>query len=479
MKKIKKCDNLFLWIGAAIFSVFMIFRIEISAGDELWNFQNIYKMVNGYLIYKDANVIITPIFFWLGEIILKTFGANYLIYRLLGVCIYSTMILIIYNIFKQIKIEKRNALLYTLIIHYCIYLCMTGGANYNILAITFVLWGIYISLKYHHRTNRFIILNGIILYLTIFTKQNIGVYYLIATILMQLFTQKQDLKMTIINLIKQISIAGVLSLFTFGIFALNGNLTDFINYAFLGIGEFGKNNIAMEMGCVIHIVIAIITIICAFVIQKKVANAEQKRNIIIFLSIGIPMLLIVYPIINSFHTMIAILVLSVLLMYLLDIVIEKILNKKIINIAIGIMVVVFLLLVLEAGIIIIKNNPFTLDYQNPYYGGIISEETKTKINNVNQYIRKNNERVIIFSNKAALYHIPEKRSNGAMDLPFLGNLGYGGEDAMLETIKHKTGYQILLTKENYWQESDKITNYIREHYTKIGEIEEFEIYQIL
>lgn len=49
---------------------------------------------------------------------------------------------------------------------------------------------------------------------------------------------------------------------------------------------------------------------------------------------------------------------------------------------------------------------------------------------------------------------------------------------MLEEIKSKTGYKILLTKENFYQESDKITNYIRGHYEKVGEIEEFEIYEI-
>ena len=104
---------------------------------------------------------------------------------------------------------------------------------------------------------------------------------------------------------------------------------------------------------------------------------------------------------------------------------------------------------------------------------------ENKIKVVNQYINNNNGKAIIFSKEAALYNIPEKRSNGAMDLPFLGNLGYGGEEAMLEQIKAKKGYQILLTKENYWQESDKITDYIRRHYHKIGEVEEFEIYEII
>ena len=367
--------------------------------------------------------------------------------------------------------------MYTLIVHYFIYTIITGGANYNTLALTFVLLGVYISLKYQPNTKQFILLNGIVMYLIIFTKQNIGAYYCIGSIFMQWFMRKKD-NQKYLDILKQIAIVIVLSLLTLGIFFINGNLIDFINYAFLGIGEFGSNNVAIEIMCMVHLTVAIITIICAVFIQKKIANEEQKRNISIFLCIGIPMLLIIYPIINAFHTMLAILVLVVFLMYLADIVIGNFLTTKRMNIVIGFMVLIFTLLGLKSGIIIIKNNPFMTNYQNPYYGVFVSEETNKKINNVNQYIKENKEKVIIFSKEAALYNIDEKRNNGAMDLPFLGNLGYGGEEKMLEDVKSKGGYQILLTKENYWQESKKITDYIKENYTKIGEIEEFEIYQI-
>lgn len=194
MEKIKKHDNLILWLVITIFSMIAIFSIRLRTGDEIWNFANIYKMVNGYQIYKDANVIITPIFFIIGEITFKILGANFFIFRLLDSLIYSTMILIVYNILKQLKIRKRNALLYTLIIHYFMYTIVHGGANYNILAIMLVLLGIYITLKYNN-TKHFTILNGIIIYLIIFTKQNIGVYYLLGTILMRIFNKKRHEKL--------------------------------------------------------------------------------------------------------------------------------------------------------------------------------------------------------------------------------------------------------------------------------------------
>lgn len=190
MEKIKKHDNLILWGAVTLFSAIAIFSVCLGTGDEIWNFANIYKMVNGYQIYKDANVIITPVFFIIGEIAFKILGANYFIFRLLDSLIYSTMILIVYNILKQLKIRKSNALLYTLIIHYFMYTIVHGGANYNILAIMLVLLGIYITIKYNN-TKRFAILNGIIIYLIIFTKQNIGVYYLLGTILMRIFNKKR------------------------------------------------------------------------------------------------------------------------------------------------------------------------------------------------------------------------------------------------------------------------------------------------
>ena len=217
----------------------------------------------------------------------------------------------------------------------------------------------------------------------------------------------------------------ILSILTFAIFWLNGNLIDFINYAFLGIGEFGTRNIKIEVANILTLIVVIALIICNVIIYKKIANEEQKQNIIIFSCIGIPMLLIVYPIINTYHIMIGILPLAIELLYLTDTVIKEFLNSKITKIVISFMVIIFILIFVQSAIKIIKYNPFTLEYTNPYYGAYVTEQLEQSINNVNNYIEKNNEKVIIFSKEAALYNIPKKRSNGAMDLPFLGNLGKG------------------------------------------------------
>ena len=78
---IKKHDNIFAII-LFFLSIFGItINVFITNSDELWNFQNIYKMYNGFQIYKDANVIVTPLFFWIGEFLFKILGANFFIFR--------------------------------------------------------------------------------------------------------------------------------------------------------------------------------------------------------------------------------------------------------------------------------------------------------------------------------------------------------------------------------------------------------------
>ena len=68
-------NSLIIGVCAILLFAF-IYLVLVTSNDELWNFQNIYKMINGYKIYNDSNVIITPIFFYLGAIFLEIFSAK-------------------------------------------------------------------------------------------------------------------------------------------------------------------------------------------------------------------------------------------------------------------------------------------------------------------------------------------------------------------------------------------------------------------
>src|SRR5699024_5268195 len=111
-----------------------VYNVYLNNGDESYNFLNTYKIANGLTIYKDNNVIITPLFFYIAAIFLKIFGENILVYRTLNLIISTFTFFLCYAIFKELKVNKRFSLLYTLLITALTSSIVGGGANYNVLA---------------------------------------------------------------------------------------------------------------------------------------------------------------------------------------------------------------------------------------------------------------------------------------------------------------------------------------------------------
>ena len=67
-------------------------------------------------------------------------------------------------------------------------------------------------------------------------------------------------------------------------------------------------------------------------------------------------------------------------------------------------------------------------------------------------------------------------------MPFVGNFGKNGESGVIENIKNlKSGTQILIftnEEDMFWQESKTIRKYIIDNLNKIGELENYTIYEI-
>ena len=79
IEKIKKKEDVFIFLLIAFSLIGITLNVKLDASDELWNFQNIYKMYNGFVIYKDANVICTPLFFYIGNLLFRVLSANFFV----------------------------------------------------------------------------------------------------------------------------------------------------------------------------------------------------------------------------------------------------------------------------------------------------------------------------------------------------------------------------------------------------------------
>lgn len=125
IKKIKEKDLEVLLLIILIVLLPASFK-ELSADDELWNFSYIYKMNLGFIPYKDLNIITTPLFHMLGLVILTLFGINYFGFHIYNLIIFTALFFLVYKIFKNLKINKKNAILYTLLT-YMLIRSLIGG----------------------------------------------------------------------------------------------------------------------------------------------------------------------------------------------------------------------------------------------------------------------------------------------------------------------------------------------------------------
>lgn len=487
---VKKHDNIIILIWIIIMVTTITFNIQIEANDELWNFSNIYKMYNGYTIYQDLNVIITPLFFFVGKILFLIFGANYFTFRIYQTTIiYTLLFFLIYQLFKKLKVSKMNSILYTTII--CI-TCISVliDASYNMLAIAFVVLGMYnLTAKKGIKLG---IIQATIIFLIFLTKQNIAVYYMLALLFYQLIIEnkKKSEKIKLISI--EIATLTLLLLMFYMFMQSNGIWENFINYTFLGIGEFAQKNVKVSVVNILLVVIETVITIAMIIItyNKKIPFGQKQKNNIRVLGIfSLAMLIITYPIFNSAHTIIASINFMIFICYIMNtIALQEILSILTIK---NILKRMFIILVLGMiGINMCKNIPYCIeimkkDYyfkDSPYYGAIATKEKLEEIQEIVNYIKQENEKGIevkIISYYSNLYMNILNKNNGDMDLPFYGNLGKTGEDGMIQKIEKLRNANILiLTQEdNIYQESKKVMKYIQENLKYKGTIRQFSIYE--
>lgn len=483
-KFVEKHDEIFVTILIFIMSLGYSLYIKTLDGDELWNFQNVYKIYNGYKIYVDANVITTPIFHCIGVLFFKTFGANFLVFRLYNIIICIALFLGVYKLFKSLKIGKKKSFVFLLIV----YLLENGiigfMANYNTLAMVFVLFAMIVIIN-KEKIKRYELWEAILITLIILTKQNIGIFYLIGLILYTILN-KRELK----NTIKILGITGMFLLIFIVILYFNNILEGFISYTILGIKEFDRENRYVGKFSIYFIIIAFINSLLILFIntRNKYGKKEEKSILNNITCFAYPILGITYPIFNIAHIRYTLILQYVLLFYMLNLILKECKVKKyeIKNCIINILIILIILIIgyytissimyAKSYFKTILNNKYK--YSDPYFGTLFSNEIEEKIDKVTEYIQKSEKNVIYITSDAALYMIPLKQNNKVFDLLLLGNLGRDGENGIIDKLNRLDNTTILMNKEKQcWQESDKIIDFVKNNYKNVGEIEDILIYQ--
>ena len=480
---IEKNNNLIVFILIILSLIGIAFNVLVINSDELWNFQNNYKIYNGFEMYNEVNIILTPLIYILGNSIFKILGANFLSYRILNILMNVILFFMIYIILKKLEFRKRTSLIITMLLLSAFYWIIIVGMNYNPLILVFWIFGIYFYLK-NKKYNS--IIQTIIWFLIYFTKQNMAVFYGISLVICEII-KKEDIRTKIKNLTIEIIGFVFLVLISLGVMKINNILDGFISFSVLGIREFALENLSINWKALMYVVVINMAnlILSINLIKSKTLNVNEEYQLKILNAFAYPLLFMAFPIVNRYHLIIGNYVAVILLLFLIQKLTKELkIKEKFINVCLFIVVVGslgnsvyhFVSWKSEFEEFSVRYN---IEKSNPYYGALFKEGRFENIKIVTNYIKNNTSKVIIFSGKSAFYNIPLKINNGILDFPFLGNLGKYGEEGIINELKKLENTEILIEKDEKElidQESLKARKYIKENFEKIGELEEFEIY---
>ena len=234
----------------AIFSVVFsgILKDEITDLDELWNYNTARAIMHGLIPYKEISMITTPLLPFIVSIILKIFGDKLVVFRIVGAILLTAIFFLSYVL--SYKLTKRRIIgvitSLTLILLYKNELAI--DYNYFILMIMMCVQILEVkkiesiekSKIKNKKIDMYDVIIGILLGLAICTKQTIGTIISITVILSELIlveNKQTFLKYIKASIVKIISMLSVVMIFLLYLLITN-SITDFINYAILGIRTF-------------------------------------------------------------------------------------------------------------------------------------------------------------------------------------------------------------------------------------------------
>lgn len=508
IKAISKDFILFIFIAVMVFSIIAI--NPISNLDEIWNYNTARAITQNLIPYKDISMITTPLLPMITALFLKLIANEVIVSRVLASVLWGGVLFSIFKILKLLIKEENTCLIITALLGllfrdcYCI--------DYNILSLMFSLIILYIELKNidkpHFENNKTDFLIGILAGLTVCTKQSIGAILAIIVVGYKIiFVQN---KKEFIEYLKTAfkRIIGILIPIILVLIYLivTNSLQDFINYAVLGISTFSNkipyaklmNNDKKEIQILSRIMpfILLAMAVLTIVIQNKkkkenIGNIDNK--ILTMLIYSLSTIIIMYPISDEIHFLIASTITFIglaYILYLLGIAIYNKINlqskKKIYKITSLMISIIAIAFIAVRGIENITE--YTKQEKNEtieHYKNIqISEYLQERINEIDNFIleqEKENKKVYILDAEAAIYMIPINNYNKDYNMFLKGNIGKDGQEGQIQKIKQKETNEIILIRkrnlQSNWQTPTDVIDYVRENLEFTGEVSIYEVYK--
>ncbi len=410
-----------------------------NISDEIWNYGFSYNIAKGLIIYRDFNVLQTPLLFFLGSVFVFIFG-----HHLWSVHILNAIILFGIFIILHKSLGNRCFIIIPFILFYCLY-------SYSLLCLLFILLILYVN-ENDCRYRDYII--GLLVSLMFLTKQNIGIVIFVPMFIYS----KNKFKSVIIFLIPII----IFCMY----FIYYDAFYSFIDNCFLGMLEFGESNSYYSYLTGLWI---ISVLFFAFLILKS-----KFKNRDAFYILGFHVICI--PIFDWYHF---IFILILFLYYVLkNYYIEEYRVKYFVVMSI------FYYFFSISGSNIIQNFYIWSDKDSFMYGRNVTYPYFFGNDNIEKYILDMNDiygdYIYIFSDNAYLIKLELGIRINLYDLILNGNMGYYGDMKRikkLDNICRNDKCLFILDKDMVGvQINQDIRNYVIDNYNYIEDVDGYQIY---
>lgn len=490
--KMKKKDELILFIIAFIIIFFSILAKPINNLDEIWNYNFARNIADGLIPYKDFNMLQMPLLPIISGIILKYTFNEIIITRILAGFLCATIMLLVYKILKILDVKKELAVLITGIITLLMleYYCL----DYNFATLLIVLLIIYNEIKFYKRDKNIIkanikqdILLGIMAGIAILLKQNTGILVIIAMLANKLFfiKNKQDLKEYLKSFLFRLMPILILISLMIIYLIYNNCFNDFVNYSIKGVSEFSnyipyKKLLKLDITGLFAL---LVPITFGIVIYKIIIKRDKDKALYFLLIYGLAMFVVAFPISDKIHFYIGAIPTIVLMSYLLSSKITNIIENKMYRfcfyyVKATIYVSLLAYVIINSGTYLVNKHNYS-DLAHYQYI-IVDEKLEENIEKVDTFILTSKDDVKILDASAALYMIPIDKYNKNYDLLLKGNLGKDGEEKIIAEIESSKDVKYLILQDKYhknWQTPLQVINNVKENKNKTGTIGDFDIYE--
>lgn len=463
MVKIKKQ---YVAMFAMLFIFYAIWLINGNSllGDEIWCYGFTKHIADGYVPYRDYNLIVTPLFFFIGIV----FSKSLILFRVYGALIDAAIVLLTYYSCKINQVERHLALLITLITG--IIMTIIGFANYNTLLLLGLMLLYLVTLRFlRYKDAQTAFLFGFLMSIILMIKQNLPFVLIVIFTIMQvvMLLRREISSKTFINYAMGVGLPVII--FT-SWSLLSGSLNSFVDYTILGILTFSNNYYVQKESLIL---ICIATIIAILIIKGTLKAQNDKfvslTNAIFCLS----SFLLIYPLVDVYHSCLILIFNIFLAVNILKYPCQLKYTKPIITgLIAGLIIICLPLLNLNN-----EREGYVRSKIDFYNNILIKKDFEDKTFLVSNYVKEQEEKgidVAIINSYAYWYNIPARDFNGILDLLYVGNMGTVSNDEIMSLIDEK---DIILTNEHYdYQDIKEVREYVLHNYAQIGKVGDLGIY---